>query len=111
MPAEQGLHVIERVDRDALAADLAQRAGVVGVVAHQRGHVERRREARLAVLEQIVEALVGLLARAEPGELAHRPQPAAVHRLVDPARIGICAGLPDRVVRAADARRAGRPGV
>ena len=29
MPGEQRLHVVERVDRDALAADLAQRAVVV----------------------------------------------------------------------------------
>ena len=43
--------------------DLAQRARVVGVVAHQRGHVERGRETGLAVLEQVVEALVGLLRR------------------------------------------------
>ena len=42
MPCEQRLHVVERVDRDALAADLAQRLRVVGVVAHQRRHVERR---------------------------------------------------------------------
>ena len=60
---------------DALAPDLASERGVVGVVAHQRGHVERGREAGLAVLEQVVEALVGLLAGAEAGELAHRPQP------------------------------------
>ena len=79
---EQRLHVVERVDGHALASDLAERAGVVGVVAHQRGHVERGREPGLAVVEQVVEALVGLLAGAEAGELAHRPQPPAVHRLV-----------------------------
>ena len=78
--AEQRLHVVERVDRDALAPDLAERAGVVGVVPHQRRHVERRREAGLAVVEQVAEALVGLLGGAEAGELAHRPQPPAVHR-------------------------------
>ena len=83
---EQRLHVLERVDRDALAADLAERARVVRVVAHQRRHVERRREPRLAVLEQVAEALVRLLRRPEAGELPHRPQPAAVHRRVDAAR-------------------------
>ena len=46
IPREQRAHVLERVDRDALAADLAEAARVVGVVAHQRGHVERRRQAR-----------------------------------------------------------------
>ena len=53
--------------------------GVVGVVAHQRRHVERRRQPGLPVVEQVAEALVGLLRRTEPGELAHRPQPAAIH--------------------------------
>ena len=42
IPCEQRLHVVERVDRDALAPDLAERARMVGVVAHQRRHVERR---------------------------------------------------------------------
>ena len=77
---------------------------VVGVVAHQRGHVEGRREAGLAVVEQVAEALVGLLARAEAGELAHRPQPPAVHRLVDAARERVGARAPDRVLGAADPR-------
>ncbi len=105
--AEQRLHVVERVDRDALAADLAERARVVGVVAHQRGHVEGGGEAGLAVLEQVAEALVRLLARAEAGELAHRPQAAAVHRGVDAAGERVGAGEPDGVLGAADPRRAG----
>ena len=83
---EQRLHVLERVDRDALAADLAERARRVGVVAHQRRHVERGREPGLPVLEQVAEALVRLRRGAEAGELAHRPEPAAVHRRVDAAR-------------------------
>ena len=66
--------------------DLAERARVVGVVAHQRRHVERRREAGLPVVEQVAEARVRLLRRPEAGELAHRPEPAAVHRRVDAAR-------------------------
>ena len=72
--------------RHALAADLAQGARVVGVVPHQRRHVERRGQPGLAVVEQVAEALVRLLGGAEAGELAHRPQPAAVHRRVDAAR-------------------------
>jgi hypothetical protein len=39
-----------------------------------------------AVVEQVAEALVGLLGGSEACELAHRPQPAAVHRRVDAAR-------------------------
>ena len=85
-PLEQRLHVRERVDRDALAPDLAERARMVGVVAHQRRHVEGGREAGLAVVEQVAEALVRLDRRAEAGELAHRPELAAVHRRIDAAR-------------------------
>ena len=74
-PLEELFHVVEAVDGDALAADLAEAADVIGVVAHQGRHVEGGREPGLAVVEQVVEALVGLLDRAEPGELAHRPEP------------------------------------
>ena len=86
IPPNSVCHVLQRVDRDALAPDLAERARMVGVVAHQRRHVERRREAGLAVVDQVAEALVRLLGGAEAGELPHRPQPAAVHRLVHAAR-------------------------
>src|SRR5437016_12385881 len=65
---------------------------MVRVVAHQRRHVEGRREPRLPVLEEVAEARVRLLRRAEAGELAHRPEPAAVHRRVDAARERIGAG-------------------
>ena len=91
-PLEQRLHVGERVDRHALAPDLAERARMIRVVAHQRRHVERGREAGLPMLEQVAEARVRLLRRAEAGELAHRPEPAAVHRRIDAARERIGAG-------------------
>jgi len=70
----------------SVSADLAERARVVGVEAHQRRHVEGRREAGLPVLEQVAEPLVRLRRRAEAGELPHRPELAAVHRRVDAAR-------------------------
>ncbi len=73
----------------ALAADLAGRHGVVRVVAHQRGHVERRRQPRLALGQQIAEALVRVLGRAEAREHAHRPQPRPVHLRVQAARVGV----------------------
>ena len=57
---------------------------MIGVIPHQGRHVEGDREPLLAVLEQVVEALVGLLDGAEAGELAHRPEAAPVHRLVWP---------------------------
>ena len=90
---EQQLHVLERVDRDALTPDLTQRPRVIRVETHQRRHVERRRQPRLAVLEQVAEAPVRLLGRAEARELPHRPQPAAVHRLVHAARERVRTGI------------------
>ena len=91
--------------------------------AHERRHIERRRKPGLAVLEQVAEARVRLLGRAESGELAHRPEPAPVHRLVHAAGEGVRAGIAevavvvdrgalgavDRIdVDAADRRRYGR---
>src|SRR6185503_18075412 len=61
-------------------------------VAHQGRHVEGRRETRLPVVEEVAEADVRLLRRPEAGELAHRPEPAAVHGGIDTAREGIRAG-------------------
>ena len=95
---EERLHVRERIDRHPLAADLAERALVVRVVAHQRRHVERGREPCLAVLEQVAEALVRLRRGAEARELAHRPELAAVHRGIDAAREGMDAGIAEVAV-------------
>ena len=109
MPGEELLHVLERVDGDALAPDLAERLRVVGVVAHQGRHVEGRREPGLAVLEQVAEARVRLLGRAEAGELPHRPEPPAVHRGVDAARVREGARVAEvAVVVDLDVRRACR---
>src|SRR5207245_523119 len=57
--------------------------GMVGVVAHLRRQIERARQARLAVLEEIVEAPIGVLGAAEAGVLAHGPEARSVHLLVD----------------------------
>ncbi len=105
--AEERLHVGERVDRDPFAPHLAERARVVGVVAHERGHVERGREPGLPVLGEVAEALVRLLRRAEAGELAHRPEPAAVHRRIDAARERILARIAE-VARVVDVDVFGR---
>ena len=83
---EHELHVGKRVDRHAGPADLPGAARVVRVVAQLRGEVERDREAGLAALEQVAEARVRLLGRAEAGVLTDRPRPAAVHVRVRPAR-------------------------
>ena len=95
-PVEKRLHVSDRVDRHPLAAHLAQRARMVRVMAHQRRHVKRRRQAGLPVLKQIMKALVGLRRGTKAGELPHRPQPPPVHRRIHPARKRILARQPDR---------------
>ncbi len=88
---EQGLHVGGRVDGDPAVPDLAEGAGIVGVAAHQRGHVERHREAPAAVGQNQLVALVGLPRVAEPGELADRPGAAPVAGRIQAAREGILA--------------------
>src|SRR5262249_12600801 len=87
------VHVVERIDRDAEAADLAQATGIVAVQAHEGREIEGRAQARLALVEQEAEALVGLPRRAETGELAHRPEPAALNATVDALGKGILAGV------------------
>src|SRR5437762_3376430 len=54
---------VERIGRDAGAADLAVGARVVGVVAELRRQVERDGEAGLPVVEQVPVARVRLLRR------------------------------------------------
>ena len=89
---EQRLHVAQRADRDAYLADFALRQRVVRVVADLGRQVERYRQAGLALPQQILIALVRLFRRTEAGVLAHRPEPAAIHRRLDASRIGVAAG-------------------
>ena len=80
------------------APDLALGARIVGVEPELGRQVERDREPRLPLLEQVAVAGVRLLGRGEARVLADRPRPAAVHVRVDPAR-------ERRLARAAPARR------
>ena len=98
---EQRLHVGQRVDGDAGPAHLSLGQGIVGVTSQQGGHVERRRQAVAPGAEQLLEAAVGVLGGPEAGELAHRPQPRAVHGGVRSTRVGKLAGQLG-VVRAVD---------
>ena len=88
MPSKQRRHVFDRVDGDADAADFAGGQWMIGVVAHLGGQIERDAQTSDALSEQIAIACVRLGGGTEAGVLPHRPQPAAVHRRLDAARVG-----------------------
>ena len=94
-PVEQRLHVGQRRHVDAALAGFAERQLVVGIAAHQRRQIEGDAQAGAAGAQQRLVALVGLLRRAEAGELPHRPELAAVAGGVDAARVGERSGLRD----------------
>jgi hypothetical protein len=83
------------VDGHAAVADLAQRARVVGVAAHERRHVERDRQAAAARAKDQLVAIVGLHGVAVAGELANRPRAAAISRRIQPSRERVFAGPAD----------------
>ena len=70
---------------------------VVRVVAVEGRQVEGDGEAGLPLGEQVLEALVGVRRGAEAGELAHRPELAAIAGGVDAARVGVLAGDAERL--------------
>ena len=92
---EQDLHVGGGVDGDTAVADLAERARVVGVAAHQGRHVEGDGEPAAAGGEDHLVALVGLLGVAEAGELADGPGAPAVAGRVQTAGEGVLPGPAD----------------
>jgi hypothetical protein len=89
---EQIDHVVGGVDRDPDSSDLRPGQRVAGVVPQLCRQVERDGQRRLPTFEQEVEPFVRLLRRPEPGELAHRPEPAAIHRGVRAAGEGRVSG-------------------
>src|SRR5882762_7223110 len=64
-------------------AHLAERAWVVGVASHQRGHVEGDGQPAAAFGQDHLVPLVGLLGVAEAGELPDGPRLAPIPRRVD----------------------------
>ena len=94
---EQDLHVLDRVDRDARLADVADDARMVGVVAAVRREVERDRHALLAGGEVAAVEGVRLLGGREAGVLPDRPRPDRVHRRLRPAHERLEAGQGVRV--------------
>ena len=95
---ERGAHVVERVDRDPGAPDLAEAARVVGVEAELGGEVEGHAQARGAVLDQVAVALVRLLRARVARVLAHRPQLLAVHLAMHAAGEGELGGVAEPLV-------------
>src|SRR6185437_8100298 len=61
--AQEDVHIAERIDGDATAAELAFGPGFVVVVAHECGHIEGDGEAVVAGGEEILVTLVGLFDR------------------------------------------------
>ena len=76
-------HVLHGRDGDPHLAHLAPGQGGVGVVAHLRRQVEGHGQPGLPLLEEEPVPLVRLRRRPEPGVLAHRPEPAPIHRRMD----------------------------
>ena len=95
---ERGPHVVERVDRDPGAPDLAEAARVVGVEAELGGEVEGHAQAGAAVLDQVAVALVRLLRARVARVLAHRPQLLAVHLAMHAAGEGELGGVAEPLV-------------
>src|SRR6185503_12723896 len=69
---------------------------MVRVVAHQSREIESDGESCLPVSEEELVALIRIPGAAEAGELSHSPQPAAIPRGVNAARVRIYAGHPQR---------------
>ncbi len=68
---------------------------MIGVVPHLRREVEGDGEPRLTLIEEVAEAFVRFLGGSEAGVLSHRPESATVHRRINTACEGECAGITD----------------
>ena len=86
---EQDLEVGQGVYRDADAADLLTELGIVGVVSALGGQVERHRQPRPTLIQQVAVAAIGFLGRAEAGVLPEGPQLSPVPGREVAAREGI----------------------
>src|SRR5215471_17397277 len=60
---------------------------MVGVVSHQSRQMERNGKSGLSLAEQVVISGIRIFRSAEPAELTHGPQPAAIHCGIDSACI------------------------
>ena len=81
-------------DGDSDLADLPKAARIIAVQAHLRRQVERDRQPRLTLGEQVAEPCVGVGSRAVPRVLANAPEATPVHRGLDAAGEGWLAREP-----------------
>ena len=77
---------------------------MVGIVSHDRGHIEGHAQPGLALLQQVAIAPVGVGGIAETGKLAHRPEAPAVHIGLHTPGKGIAARKP-QVAQVIELRR------
>ena len=98
---EGDFEITQGVHRHADAADFALCQRVIRIQADLRRQVESDVQARLAVGDEVFEALVGLGRIAKAGVLAHGPGLFAVHQAVDAARERVFTGQADHFVAAA----------
>src|SRR5205814_364415 len=80
---------------------------MIAVIAHERGQIESDREPTASMLEQVLVTLVSLFRRGEAGELAHRPEPAAIAGRVNAARVRRLAGITEVLLVAPITRQVG----
>src|SRR6185437_5859744 len=60
---------------------------MVGIEPNLSGKIEGHRQARGAVREQVLVALIGLFSVTHSGVLPHSPESSAVHRGLDASRV------------------------
>ena len=85
---EQDLHILDAVDGDPRLADIADHAGMIGIIAAVGGEIEGDRESHLPRRQIVAEEGVGFLGGGEAGILADGPGAKAVHGRPRPAQIG-----------------------
>ncbi len=97
----EAVHIFDGVDSDAALADFAQAEDIVGISAHECWEVKGGGEPGVGsglcfgLGEDVLESFVGVVGRAEPGELAHGPEACAVALGEEASGVGELAGVVD----------------
>ena len=96
---ERAVHMIGGIDHRAAGAE-QHRIDFVAIDAAEAGIARQEADRGGAGIENDAHALVVVLGRAEPDQLALRPGAAAVHGRIDAARVGVLAGKAEIVEKA-----------